>query len=95
MKKDLIIYIVIGILIVLIVGIALASFNKEYSFDIQDTCGPIMNLISHTVKDKTVCTTKCMFRCESKDLEFKKVEFYENMFGCNNCTCYCQKSIFT
>lgn len=67
---------------------------KEISFKIVDRCGPIMNLISHTIQDKSVCETRCKSQCSTKDLEYSKIAFTLNPNTCNDCMCFCKEKRF-
>ena len=82
--------IVILMVIIIIVLIIINPFKKEVIFQIKDRCGPIMNMISHTIKDESSCKTQCRSQCEVKELSFKRAEFEFNPLGCNNCTCFCR-----
>ena len=64
--------------------------QREVSFSIPDRCGPIMNMVSHSVGDEYVCRNKCLSQCEVKELKLYRSEFTRNMGGCNNCTCFCR-----
>ena len=77
-------------LLVLIIIIMLPTKNKEASFKIEDRCGPIANMISHTIANEDSCKAQCRVYCEVKEKEFSKVDFAENAAGCNNCTCFCK-----
>lgn len=97
MKKKLKDYIILGIvaaLIILIIIIAGIMPGKEKSFEIKDRCGPIMNMISHTIPNKDVCKTRCSSQCETMELSFSRISFQEAMAGCHSCTCFCKKTLF-
>ncbi|MBW2975367.1 hypothetical protein KY366_06630, partial [Candidatus Woesearchaeota archaeon] len=97
MKKTLkrnLTWILIAFLILLIITIILLIPSKERSFEIKDRCGPIMNLISHTIKDEAVCKTRCRSQCETIDLKYSRVEFQSMEIGCHSCTCFCKKGLF-
>ncbi len=96
MKKNLKDYIIWGtIACLLILILILISSGEETSFEIEDRCGPIMNLISHTVADQSVCTTRCKSQCETMKLSFGKVNFEEAKIGCHSCTCFCKEGLFS
>ncbi len=82
--------IIIVLLAIILALFFIGSTRKRVSFELDDRCGPIMNMISHSIKDESVCRSKCLSQCNVKDLRFRKVEFYENPRGCNNCTCFCK-----
>lgn len=79
------------ILMIIAVFVFLINFNKkEVSFPLNDNCGLMVNMVSHTIGDEDACRIKCMGQCESKDLGFSRVEFRFNAQGCNNCACFCK-----
>ncbi|MEA2036430.1 MAG: hypothetical protein U9O94_02900 [Nanoarchaeota archaeon] len=92
MKKNHYIYGFIALLVVFIIVILMFP-GKEESFDIKDRCGPIMNLISHTIQDETACQTQCKSQCGTKDMKYSRVEFEEMELGCHSCTCFCKKGL--
>ena len=59
-------------------------------FEIDDKCGPMMNLISHTVPDEAACRTRRRSQCGIYDMEYHKVKFEEAPVGCHTCTCTCK-----
>jgi len=87
-KFRLIIIILLALIIVAI--IIINPTRKEVSFNLKDRCGPIMNMISHSIGDEDACHSKCRAQCQVKDLKFSRVEFNINLQGCNNCTCFCK-----
>ena len=93
MVKKTAYYIKIAAIIVMlvIIGVFIASQfrHEEVVFELDDRCGPIVNMISHSIPDETSCRTNCIAKCESKDLDFKEIDFVVPEAGCNNCTCYC------
>ena len=91
MKKNMIVWTLIMILLISTLVILFLPGKKE-SFDIKDRCGPIMNLIHHTIADETSCKTHCRSQCNTKDLEFDKIKFTLNARGCNECICTCKDS---
>ncbi len=60
------------------------------SFKIEDRCGEIANMISHTIENEQVCEIRCSSQCESRNLRIKRYEFVFNPIGCHNCTCFCR-----
>ena len=82
--------IIVILLTVIAVAISINPLKKEVSFELKDQCGPIMNMISHSIGTESACMAKCKLQCEVKDLSFSRVEFKINMQGCNHCTCFCK-----
>lgn len=81
----------ISALIIAISAIIYIGFGEEeVSFELKDSCGPIMNLISHTIADESACRTKCTSQCITKDLDYSRVDFELNSNTCNDCTCFCK-----
>ena len=77
-------------LLVLVVALLIWNpFKKSQSFSIQDKCGPIMNLVSHTVPDEDACRVQCLSLCNSRDLSYHSASFAQSEMGCNNCRCEC------
>ena len=85
-------WIFIAVLAILIAAILVLMPGKEKSFEIKDRCGPIMNLISHTIQDESVCKTRCKSQCETMELRYNRIEFQEREIGCHSCTCFCRES---
>ena len=82
--------------LLVIIGIILALLpESQKSFDIKDRCGPIMNLISHTIQSEAVCETRCKSQCKTLDLTYSKVNFVEAEVGCHKCTCFCKEPFFS
>ncbi|MFH1642060.1 MAG: hypothetical protein ABIC04_04120 [Nanoarchaeota archaeon] len=83
------------VLIIILVAIVAAAIffvsgRSEVSFEIKDRCGPIVNMISHTINDESGCRSQCKSQCKVKDLKYAKVEFEESMQACHSCICYCK-----
>lgn len=83
-------FIIIILMLLSIIAVFLIKTDEEVIIELDDRCGPMMNLISHTIADSSVCKTKCKSQCVTKDLSFQKTEFFLNERGCNNCTCFCK-----
>ena len=83
---------IIIVLLLIVIGavVLINPFKKEVSFGLIDRCGPIMNMVSHSIGTESACMIKCKSQCGVKDLKFSRVEFKINMQGCNNCTCFCK-----
>jgi len=81
---------IVFLLIVIVIVMLINPFKKEVSFNLKDRCGPIMNMVSHSIGDEDACSSKCRVQCQVKDLKFSRVEFNINLQGCNNCTCFCK-----
>lgn len=88
--KDYKSIIIVLLLIIIVIVILINPFKKEVSFELKDSCGPIMNMISHSIGTESACRIKCKSQCEVKDLKFSRIEFNINLQGCNNCTCFCK-----
>ena len=82
----------IAVLAILIVALLVLIPGKEKSFEIKDRCGPIMNLMSHTIQDKSACETRCKSQCETMESRYSRIEFQEREIGCHSCTCFCRES---
>lgn len=94
MIKNYLIWGFIAGLVTLIVILLILIPGKEESFEIKDRCGPIMNLISHTIQDGSVCKTRCKSQCETMELIYNRIEFQEREIGCHSCTCFCKEKLF-
>lgn len=90
MKMDKKILIIIGLIALVSVILFFGYGGQEVSFELDDRCGPIMNLLSHTIKDEPACKNQCRSQCKVKDLEFKEAKFEAYINKCNNCTCVCK-----
>ncbi|MCK5282031.1 MAG: hypothetical protein KAK00_01350 [Nanoarchaeota archaeon] len=91
--KDYIIWGTIAALVILVILVLIIP-GKEKSFEIKDRCGPIMNLISHTIADEPRCQTQCKAKCKTLDLEFSRIEFEKKEAGCHTCICFCKEDLF-
>jgi len=94
MNKNLVIWGFIAFLFILVVALLILIPEKEKSFEIKDRCGPIMNLISHTIQDEYVCKTRCSSQCETRELRYGRIEFQKREIGCHSCTCFCKWDFF-
>jgi len=94
MIKNYLTWVFIAVLVILIVAFLVLIPGKEKSFEIKDRCGPIMNLISHTIQDESVCKTRCKSQCETMELRYNRIEFQEREIGCYSCACFCRESLF-
>ena len=92
--KNYLIWAFIVILVIFIVALVLVIPGKEKSFEIKDRCGPIMNLISHTIQDESVCKTRCKSQCGTMELAYSRIDFKKYEVGCNSCTCFCKEGMF-
>lgn len=88
-RRDKFILIFIGLLIVVILLILFSQKEKE--FDIQDRCGPIVNMISHTIPSDASCKIRCKQKCDTVEMSYSKHIFVEVDAGCHTCTCYCKE----
>jgi hypothetical protein len=80
----------IVVLLVVLIVVLINPTGKVVVIKLKDSCGPMMNLISHTIKDEDSCNYKCKAQCGTIDLELDESEFVLNPYGCHNCTCYCK-----
>jgi hypothetical protein len=76
--------------IAVILALVLPNVGKTKTFDIIDKCGRFINLMSHTVEDEPSCKIRCMAKCESSEMKYKKIEFEVPASGCNKCLCHCR-----
>ena len=81
----------IFIALLIIVILLFIFYKTEKEFNIEDRCGPIVNMISHTIPSDSSCQTRCKQQCDTAEMEYSRNNFIKAAAGCNTCTCYCKE----
>ena len=84
-------YIVIVLALVILALLFVPYTTKKIK--LEDRCGPFVNMVSHTIQSKSICETRCKSQCETIDYKLSKAVFQENTNSCNDCMCYCKKTV--
>jgi len=88
--KDKVTWIIVALVAIIALLILFLPDSDVKPFKIEDRCGPIVNLISHTIADDVACEMQCRNQCKVRDKKFKKIEFNLETKRCNSCECFCK-----
>jgi len=89
MKKERIIILLVCVLIAVFL---LFWFQPKNSPEIhlQDQCGSISSLVSHTIADEDTCRVRCTNQCKATKRKLSDTKFVLGQQTCNDCYCTCR-----